>query len=84
MTSETGRKPDPPRRTVETGDDLDSQFTHGLNNRRWITAEALDRYDYPEMRWAIPGVLPAGTAVFAGRPKIGKSAWALILVGRET
>jgi hypothetical protein len=44
---------------------------------RSFRADALNRMEFPEVRYVIPGVLPEGLAVLAGRPKIGKSWWAM-------
>ncbi len=44
---------------------------------RSFRADALNRMEFPEVRYVIPGILPEGLAVLAGRPKIGKSWWAL-------
>lgn len=41
------------------------------------TADELLTTDFPEPQWAIPGVLPVGLSVLAGRPKVGKSWLAL-------
>jgi hypothetical protein len=46
-----------------------------------IDAHELLDTEYPEPTWAIPGLIPAGLTLFAGPPKVGKSAvvldWAL-------
>jgi hypothetical protein len=42
----------------------------------WTAAELLDA-DFPEPQWAVPGLVPAGLTILAGRPKIGKSWLAL-------
>lgn len=39
---------------------------------RWSVADLLST-QFPEPKWAIPGLLPAGLVVLAGRPKLGKS-----------
>ena len=39
---------------------------------RWSVADLLSA-QFPEPKWAIPGLLPAGLVVLAGRPKLGKS-----------
>lgn len=49
-------------------------------HHEWTGAElSIARFDPP--RWAIPGVLPSGLTILAGRPKLGKSwlalGWAL-------
>lgn len=36
-------------------------------------------HDWPEPPWIVPGILPVGLAVLAGRPKVGKSWLALQL-----
>lgn len=42
-----------------------------------ISALDLLAMDLPEPRWAIPGLLPEGVSLLAGRPKLGKSWLAL-------
>jgi len=44
-----------------------------------ITAEYLLTTDFPEPEWIVPGILPAGLAFLAGKPKAGKSWFALQL-----
>lgn len=41
------------------------------------SASELLAREFPEPRWAIPGLLPEGVIIFAGRPKLGKSWLAL-------
>lgn len=38
-----------------------------------ISADLLAKKQFPELKWAIPGILPEGLAILAGRPKFGKS-----------
>lgn len=38
----------------------------------WSVADLLSA-DFPEPKWAVPGLLPSGLVVLAGRPKLGKS-----------
>ena len=38
----------------------------------WTVAELLST-DFPEPPWAVPGIVPVGLSVLAGRPKVGKS-----------
>ena len=38
----------------------------------WTVAELLSS-QFPEPTWAVPGLLPTGLVVLAGRPKLGKS-----------
>ena len=42
-----------------------------------ITAAELMEKVFPEPRWAIPGILPEGLNLLAGKPKKGKSIFAL-------
>ncbi len=42
-----------------------------------LTAAALQRMDFPAVRWAVPGLLPEGLSLLVGKPKIGKSFFAL-------
>jgi len=44
---------------------------------RRFTAEMLHELTFPPVSFVIPGLLPEGLGVLAGRPKIGKSWWAL-------
>jgi hypothetical protein len=44
--------------------------------RVWSVAELLST-DFPAPRWMVPGLLPEGLVVLAGRPKLGKSWLAL-------
>lgn len=38
-----------------------------------ISADEILSTDWPEPRWAVPGLLPAGLTICGGRPKVGKS-----------
>ena len=40
--------------------------------RLWTAAEIL-RAEFPEPKWAVPGLLSAGLNMLGGRPKLGKS-----------
>jgi len=42
-----------------------------------ITAQELMSREFPAPRWCVPGLLPEGFAILAGRPKQGKSFLAL-------
>jgi hypothetical protein len=44
---------------------------------RTFRADTLARLEFPEVQWVIPNTLPEGLAVFAGKPKVGKSWWAM-------
>jgi hypothetical protein len=44
---------------------------------RAFRASVLDEMEFPEVQWVIPNTLPEGLAVLAGKPKVGKSWWAM-------
>jgi hypothetical protein len=44
----------------------------GLRDGDW-----LHRQEFPPLRWTIPGIIPEGSTLFVGPPKIGKS-WFLL------
>jgi AAA domain len=46
----------------------DISLLSGLRNGSW-----LDRQDFPPLRYAVPGVIPEGSTLLVGAPKIGKS-----------
>lgn len=39
----------------------------------------LHEQDFPPLRWAVPGIIPEGSSLFVGPPKIGKSWFLLAL-----
>jgi hypothetical protein len=41
------------------------------------TASDLLQQDFPDPKWAVPELLPEGLTLLAGKPKTGKSWWAL-------
>jgi hypothetical protein len=45
----------------------------------WTAAELLAT-DFPQPRWAVPGILPEGAILLAGPPKVGKS-WMTLGLG---
>ena len=45
--------------------------------RTVYTADELLGAQFPEPRWAIPNLVPEGLTIMGGRPKMGKSWWAL-------
>lgn len=52
----------------------------GLNEKSEeedFTADALMEEEFPAVKWIVPGLLPEGTMIFAGKPKMGKSWMAL-------
>jgi RecA-family ATPase len=42
-----------------------------------MTASDLLQQDFPDPKWAVPELLPEGLTLLAGKPKTGKSWWAL-------
>jgi len=44
-----------------------------------ISAAELEKMEFPEPRWAVPGLIPEGYTLMAGQPKVGKSWLALNL-----
>ena len=73
---------------ANSADDLEALLSEA---RTWdprsaveiIAATDLMAMDFPELRWAIDGILPEGAAVLAAAPKIGKSwmadGWAIAI-----
>lgn len=56
---------------------------HRVNPRRTrFTAADLHKVEFPEPRWAVPGLVPEGLTLLAGPPKIGKS-WLLLNMAVE-
>lgn len=52
-------------------------LTGDRDKRIFWTARELLAAQFPAPQWAVPGLLPAGLSILAGRPKIGKSWLAL-------
>lgn len=50
-----------------------------LSNCGPITASALRQLQFEPTNWIIPGILPEGLGLLAGKPKVGKSWWVLDL-----
>src|SRR5215216_2618736 len=46
---------------------------HKRNTPATITAAELMDKELPPVKWAVPGVLPEGVTILAGKPKMGKS-----------
>jgi len=38
-----------------------------------ITADKLKTMTFPPVQWVVPGIIPEGVTILAGKPKIGKS-----------
>ena len=58
---------------------LEAQIREADHQISGITAAELMRKTFPEPRWAVPGILPEGLNILAGKPKSGKSILALNL-----
>lgn len=63
-------------------EDIVTEFMYGTRGRaekngkpKTFTAVDLMASELPEARWAVPGIVPEGVTLFAGKPKLGKS-WA--------
>src|SRR5690606_1208354 len=52
--------------------DWDSRDRRDTRRTSWTAAELMAT-DFPEPRWAVPGLVPEGITLFAGPPKVGKS-----------
>ena len=48
-----------------------------------FTAADLMALEIPEVRWAVPGIVPEGVTLLAGKPKLGKS-WLTLGLGIAT
>jgi hypothetical protein len=59
-----------------SGDSGDSGDTRPRARTAWTAAELMAT-DFPEPRWAVPGIVAEGVTVLAGAPKAGKSWLAL-------
>jgi hypothetical protein len=66
----------PDLRQHASSDMSDSGDTHPRPRTSWTAAELMAT-DFPEPRWAVPGVVAEGLTVLAGPPKAGKSWLAL-------
>jgi RecA-family ATPase len=45
-----------------------------------FTATELMAFEFPEAQWAVPGMIPEGVTLLAGKPKLGKS-WGSLGIG---
>ncbi len=55
----------------------------GRENGAYFTADELMETDFPEPRWAVPGLIAEGLTLLAGAPKLGKS-WLVLSLGLST
>ena len=73
---------------LKQADPAAHQAAHAVLARKWradpdapildlLTADEILTAAWPEPVWAIPGLLPVGLTILAGRPKVGKSWLAL-------
>ena len=71
-------EPLPPEPPDEMSTDVDTETPEALPpaRRTSFTARELMAMDFPEPRFAVPGIIPEGLTVFAGPPKAGKSWFA--------
>lgn len=54
--------------------------TDGRKRGIYFTADELVRTDFPEPRWAVPGLIAEGLTLLGGAPKLGKS-WLCLDLG---
>lgn len=63
------------------GEETRTIVTHGSSksddNEDVFLADALMAEEFPAVKWIVPSLLPEGTMLFAGKPKMGKSWMAL-------
>lgn len=57
--------------------------TIGRQQGTYFTADELMETDFPEPRWAVPGLIAEGLTLLAGAPKLGKS-WLVLGLGIST
>src|SRR3990167_3706708 len=62
-----------PEKPIETEPEPEKKL-YKLNP---ISAAVLVKMELPQLRWAVPGLIPEGLTILAGRPKLGKSRFAL-------
>ncbi|MGH3326786.1 MAG: AAA family ATPase, partial [Streptomycetales bacterium] len=68
--------PNPPHLRVIHPDAADRPRGAGRGQGRLrtaFTADELMAMEFPEPRWAVPGILAEGVNLLAGPPKVGKS-----------
>lgn len=62
-------------RSATSSGKSDDSLLAGMQSGDWLDVQI-----FPEIRYAVPGIIPEGTTVFAGAPKVGKS-WAVFHIG---
>ena len=55
----------------------DSAHETPVDKVKSVTIATIMRTQYKKIRWAVPGIIPEGMTVLAGRPKFGKS-WLML------
>jgi RecA-family ATPase len=60
-------------------DRADPNEPRGVKQPTILRLDELMSRDFPPTRWAVPGILPEGLSLLAGKPKLGKSFLALNL-----
>lgn len=63
----------------KTPDALFGSASHINPGLQGLSAKELMSKKIPEQRWAVPGLIPEGLGILAGKPKLGKSFLALQL-----
>lgn len=58
---------------------LEEIATGGNGRNPFINGRVIMTTDWPEIIWAVPGIIPAGLTIFAGKSKLGKS-WFMMQV----
>jgi len=77
VTAVTHQRDRPGRhvKPVTVSGDTSAPIVTGHNGQRCISWTAADLLaeDFPDPRWAVPGLFPEGLTLLAGAPKVGKS-----------
>ena len=42
---------------------------------RLKSVKSFENFEFPEIKWVLPGIIPEGVSLFAGKPKMGKSVF---------
>jgi len=62
-----------PRTAEVVPDDLTAHSITEQAYIGWVSADRLQHAEFPEPNWAVAGLIPQGTAILSGAPKLGKS-----------
>jgi len=73
LIKEAASKCNPPFPEKEALAKIESAFKHEREAPQVISARTLAEHDFPELRFAIPDLMPEGLTLLAGKPKVGKS-----------